>query len=59
MVHDFVWFAKSANEVRTYVFAKDCRDFVKQLPKTASNQEYARQLIRSSGSQAAELYRGK
>lgn len=40
-------------EERTYKFAKGCRDFVKLLPKTVSNIEYGKQLIRSSGSQAA------
>lgn len=40
-------------EQRTYRFAKDCRDYVKELPKNSSNIEYSRQLIRSSGSQAA------
>lgn len=40
-------------EDRTYNFAKRCRDFVKQLPRTISNIEYGKQLISSSGSQAA------
>ena len=40
-------------EERTFRFAKDSRDFVKQLPRTTSNIEYGKQLIRSSGSQAA------
>jgi len=40
-------------EERTYVFAKRCRDFVKKLSRTLSNIEYGKQLIRSSGSQAA------
>lgn len=40
-------------EERTYIFAKNCRNFVKKLPKTVSNIEYGKQLIRSSGSQAA------
>ena len=40
-------------EERTYEFAKNCRDYVKNLPKTISNFEYGKQLIRSSGSQAA------
>lgn len=35
------------------MFAKRCRDYVKNLPKTTSNIEYGKQLIRSSGSQAA------
>jgi hypothetical protein len=36
-------------EERTYVFAKNCRILVKSLPKTISNIEDGRQLIRSSG----------
>lgn len=40
-------------EERTFQFAKKCRDFVKQLTRTISNIEYAKQLIRSSGSVAA------
>lgn len=40
-------------EERTASFAKRCRDYVKKLPRTISNIEYCRQLIRSSGSQAA------
>lgn len=38
---------------RTFQFAKRCRDYVKSLPKTISNIEYGKQLIRSSGSVAA------
>ncbi len=40
-------------EERTFKFAKLNRDFVKKLPRTISNIEYGSQLIRSSGSQAA------
>ncbi|MFA5051384.1 MAG: four helix bundle protein [Patescibacteria group bacterium] len=40
-------------EDRTFNFAKRTRDFVKNLPKTISNIEYGKQLIRSSGSVAA------
>ena len=40
-------------EERTYEFAKNCRDFIRKLPRTISNLEYGKQLIRSSGSQAA------
>jgi len=40
-------------EERTFKFARECRDFVKGLPKNISNLEYGKQLIRSSGSQAA------
>lgn len=36
-------------EERTFNFAKNCRDYVKILPRTISNIEYGRQLIRSSG----------
>lgn len=37
-------------EDRTLEFAKRCRNFVKKIPRTISNIEYGRQLIRSSGS---------
>ncbi|WP_371003988.1 four helix bundle protein [Muriicola sp. E247] len=37
-------------EERTYLFARDCRLFVKSLPNTLSNIEDGKQLIRSSGS---------
>ena len=40
-------------EERTAVFAEKCRSFVKKLPHTISNIEDGKQLIRSSGSQAA------
>lgn len=40
-------------EERTFCFAKDVREFVKELPNTLSNAEDARQLIRSSGSVGA------
>ena len=40
-------------EERTYQFAERCRIFVKKLPKTSGNFEDGKQLIRSSGSQAA------
>ena len=40
-------------EERTARFAECCRDFTKKLPKTTANSEYGKQLIRSSGSQAA------
>ena len=40
-------------EERTYLFAQRVREYVKKLPKTISNIEYGKQLIRSSGSQAA------
>jgi len=37
-------------EERTYQFAKEVALFVKKLPKTIANIEYARQVIKSSGS---------
>lgn len=40
-------------EERTFVFAKDVRLFVKTLPKTISNIEDVKQLVRASGSVGA------
>lgn len=40
-------------EKRTYLFAKQCRFFIKVLPKTLNNIEDGKQLIRSSGSVGA------
>lgn len=40
-------------EERTFEFAESVRAFVKQLPKTISNTEDIRQLVRASGSVAA------
>jgi four helix bundle protein len=40
-------------EERTFVFAKDNRHFVKELPKTVGNIEDGKQLIRSTGSVGA------
>jgi four helix bundle protein len=40
-------------EERTFLFAKRCRDYIKKLPKTITNIEYAKQLTRSSGSVGA------
>ena len=37
-------------EERTFLFAMDVALFVKTLPKTISNIEYSRQVVRSSGS---------
>ncbi len=37
-------------EERSFMFAKDVRDFVRKLPKSAINMEDTKQLIRSSGS---------
>ena len=40
-------------EDRTFLFAQSARAFVKQLPRTVSNTEDVRQLVRASGSVAA------
>lgn len=40
-------------EDRTFLFAQAIRAFVKVLPRTVSNSEDARQLVRASGSVAA------
>ena len=40
-------------EDRTFEFARSVRTFVKQLPRTVSNTEDVRQLVRASGSVAA------
>lgn len=40
-------------EDRTFKFAQSARTFVKQLPRTVSNTEDVRQLVRASGSVAA------
>ena len=40
-------------EDRTFAFAESVRGFVKQLPRTISNTEDVRQLIRASGSVTA------
>ena len=40
-------------EERTFRFAMSVRAFVKQLPRTISNTEDVRQLVRASGSVAA------
>ncbi len=40
-------------EERTFTFAKNVRAFVKTLPKTLSNIEDSKQLVRSSGSVGA------
>jgi four helix bundle protein len=40
-------------EERTYLFAKNCRLLLYTLPKTTGNYEDSKQLIRSSGSVAA------
>jgi len=40
-------------EQRTFQFAKESRTFVKQLPRTITNFEDVKQLIRASGSTGA------
>jgi four helix bundle protein len=40
-------------EDRTFLFAESIRGFVKRLPRTISNTEDVRQLVRASGSVAA------
>jgi four helix bundle protein len=40
-------------EDRTFEFAQSVRAFVKQLPRTLSNTEDVKQLVRASGSAAA------
>ncbi|WP_125718958.1 four helix bundle protein [Flavobacterium ustbae] len=40
-------------EERTFLFAKECRNYIKTLPKTTSNIEDGKQLVRSSGSVGA------
>ena len=40
-------------EEKTYLFARDCRLYVKKLPKTISNIEDGKQLVRASGSVGA------
>jgi len=40
-------------EERTYLFAKDCRLLIQKLSKTISNIEDCKQLVKSSGSIAA------
>src|SRR6266571_6175302 len=40
-------------ENRTFLFAESVRAFIKQLPRTISNTENVRQLVRASGSVAA------
>jgi four helix bundle protein len=42
-------------EERTYLFAKGTKEFLKSIDKNIHNVEYYKQLIRSSGSVAANL----
>lgn len=39
-----------ALEERTFLFAKECRIYIQKLPKTISNIEDGKQLVKSSGS---------
>jgi len=36
-------------EERSYQFAKNCRHYIKNLPKTVSNFEDSKQLVKTSG----------
>ncbi len=40
-------------EKRTFIFAKDVRNFIKTLPNSSANYEDGKQLIKSSGSVGA------
>lgn len=40
-------------EERTFKFARDSRIFIKKVPRTIANIEDSKQLVRSTGSQAA------
>ena len=40
-------------ELRTFLFARDCRFFLKRMPKTIQVIEDGKQLVRSSGSVGA------
>ena len=42
-------------EERTYRFAESCKDFLKRIERSTHNLEYYKQLIRSSGSVAANM----
>ena len=42
-------------EERTYKFAKEVRDFIKEIPKISTNNIYISQLIRSSSSIGANF----
>ena len=42
-------------EERTYKFAKEVRDFIKEIPKISTNNIYIAQLIRSSSSIGANF----
>lgn len=40
-------------EERTYLFARDCRLYIQKIPKTVSNIEDGKQVVRASGSVGA------
>ena len=40
-------------EKRTFIFAKNVREYVVKLPKSLTNAEFGRQLVRSAGSVGA------
>ena len=40
-------------EERTYLFARDCRLYIQKIPKTISNIEDGKQVVRASGSVGA------
>lgn len=42
-------------EERTFDFANNCKEFLKRIDKSIHNVEYYKQLIRSSGSVAANF----
>jgi four helix bundle protein len=42
-------------EERTFLFANNCKEFLKKIEKTIHNVEYYKQLVRSSGSVAANF----
>jgi len=46
-------------EERTAVFAEQVRAFIRRLPRTISNFEDVKQLVRSSGSIGANLHRSQ
>ncbi len=45
-------------EEPTETFARRTAEFIEKLPKTLSNTEYAKQLVRSSGSVGANYIEG-
>jgi len=48
-------FKKYDLEERTYDFAENCKEFLKRIERSVHNLEYYKQLIRSSGSVAANM----